>query len=842
MPNSSGQMLDVKVLYKDRWMTKMIISGHVVVSVCLIAMCTYSTAKDCDAGSYGNKCNNRCGHCDGDHSCNQQTGVCNHGCLNGFQGDMCTLNCKDGFYGKNCSRACSCANEYPCNKISGVCYCNFNEDMPENGKVSVVYGKSVHYTCIGDYHLVGEPSRDCLADGTWSHSAPQCVKNTGFCNENTDNRGTLWSKTKAGTKPVKPCSNGFNGNVSRQCTWDGHWLLPVYYCVRSNIQQIHQQVSGLSKQSSAGDVSSALERMHTSISDQNITKDSTFTAGELNILSSSLGNIADILLTSDIKPTDNVSNHFIDSVNYLIDSNTHDDWKALKDSGETDAVQVLSAVDTFSEYIRNNLNNTKGKSLTVVKENIAIETKTIDKEDVVFPDNSIKLNNPHSDWIKHSSSSIVLQSSALNDSTVSYVSTAVMYRDLSDIIPIKTGDKSSNNGLSSTDGNNRTINGPIISLSITPSIQYTLDPPVKIRLVHKHQNYNLPLCSYWNFTSKNSGYWSGSGCKVVSTNQTDTVCSCNHLTNFAVLMSPFKTDVEPSLAIQLISIIGMCISILCLVITTTIHIWLWKYLKKERTYILMNLCFALIASYILFLAGVDRAENKVICTVIAALLHYIFLVVFCIMLAEGIEIAITVLYVFSTKRPIVKWLLISAWGIPAVIVGCSLGVTRLKGYGNSNYCWLSVDNGLIWAFVGPALAIITFNMICLVLVIRALFFTRIMEAKKQTEKVKTGLRSLCVLVPVTGVSWILGIFYMNDDTNFMQYVFAICNGLQGLFIFLFHCLLNPHVKTSFLKRTKKYSVSTQSHNQSHTNSKSLTDTVRISNGHNVLKNSHTLRQ
>ena len=43
---------------------------------------------------------------------------------------------------------------------------------------------------------------------------------------------------------------------------------------------------------------------------------------------------------------------------------------------------------------------------------------------------------------------------------------------------------------------------------------------------------------------------------------------------------------------------------------------------------------------------------------------------------------------------------------------------------------------------------------------------------------RTSLRSLCVLVPLMGVSWVLGIFYVSEDLFFIQYIFAICNGLQ----------------------------------------------------------------
>ncbi|XP_060580504.1 adhesion G-protein coupled receptor D1-like [Ruditapes philippinarum] len=56
-----------------------------------------------------------------------------------------------------------------------------------------------------------------------------------------------------------------------------------------------------------------------------------------------------------------------------------------------------------------------------------------------------------------------------------------------------------------------------------------------------------------------------------------------------------------------------------------------------------------------------------------------------------------------------------------------------------------------------------------------------------------------------GVSWILGIFYVNDSFYFIQYIFAILNGLQGFFIFLFHCLLNKQVKNAIQLRNRRRS-------------------------------------
>jgi hypothetical protein len=49
---------------------------------------------------------------------------------------------------------------------------------------------------------------------------------------------------------------------------------------------------------------------------------------------------------------------------------------------------------------------------------------------------------------------------------------------------------------------------------------------------------------------------------------------------------------------------------------------------------------------------------------------------------------------------------ISIAGIPLLIVAVSFGATQGEGYGTESSCWLSVENKLIWAFVGPAFLVI----------------------------------------------------------------------------------------------------------------------------------------
>lgn len=55
------------------------------------------------------------------------------------------------------------------------------------------------------------------------------------------------------------------------------------------------------------------------------------------------------------------------------------------------------------------------------------------------------------------------------------------------------------------------------------------------------------------------------------------------------------------------------------------------------------------------------------------------------------------------------------------------------------------------------------------------------------------IRAAWILIILLGLTWIFGLFYVNQETIFMAYIFNILNSLQGFFIFIFHCLLNDKV-------------------------------------------------
>ncbi|XP_077861448.1 uncharacterized protein LOC144341642 [Saccoglossus kowalevskii] len=339
---------------------------------------------------------------------------------------------------------------------------------------------------------------------------------------------------------------------------------------------------------------------------------------------------------------------------------------------------------------------------------------------------------------------------------------------------------------------------------------------------------NFQRCAFWD---PEISEWSVAGCQLDegASNTTHSVCHCNHLTNFAILMQfnePIDLGVHDDV-LEYLTYIGTSISVLCLVITLLIYL-LGKLLKSERIIVHSNLALALLIGQVIFISGVDATSNSSMCTTIAVLLHYFFLATFSWMLVEGIH-----LYMKSTMafaKQVKTWMyLLLGWGLPAVVVGITFGV-RHDGYGveGSGKCWLSTEAGLSWAFIGPVLAIILINTVILILVIRVFMTLKANADKSEAQRIRTGIRAILMLQPLLGISWLFGLFSVNKHTIVFQYLFVLCNSLQGLFIFICHCLTNDEVRAIFLKKYRRMASSSIHTSSFNTASSTLAESTQTS--------------
>ncbi|WAR08218.1 AGRL1-like protein [Mya arenaria] len=273
---------------------------------------------------------------------------------------------------------------------------------------------------------------------------------------------------------------------------------------------------------------------------------------------------------------------------------------------------------------------------------------------------------------------------------------------------------------------NATISSQVLSLHLLPQAPVKLDPEIQLNFqTFQSVSRYRKFCAFWNTTTET---WSTSGCNVVSSNASQVQCACSHLTNFALLISPYTSNSEVVQNISMIiTYIGSGLSILALIVTIALHAFYWKILRSERECLTMCLCVVLLLANILFLAGIGQTENQTVCRWIAVSLHVVFLTVFFTMLSVGLNVYFAVTVVFkSGKNKLVMYLLV-AFVPPIAVVLTAASISKLEGYGT---------------------------------------------------KARMTITAMSVLLPIMGIGWVFGFFAVNKKTQWFQIVFCIFNASQ----------------------------------------------------------------
>ncbi|XP_014865804.1 PREDICTED: adhesion G protein-coupled receptor B2-like isoform X9 [Poecilia mexicana] len=273
--------------------------------------------------------------------------------------------------------------------------------------------------------------------------------------------------------------------------------------------------------------------------------------------------------------------------------------------------------------------------------------------------------------------------------------------------------------------------------------------------------------------------------------------------------------------------VGCGVSCTALLILLLIYAAFWRYIRSERSIILVNFCFSILASNLLILLGQSQTLNKGLCTVTAAFLHFFFLASFCWVLTEAWQSYLAVIGK-TRSRIIRKRFLCLGWGLPALVVAVSVGFTRARGYGTASYCWLSLEGGLLYAFVGPAAVIVLVNMLIGIVV-----FNKLMsrdgisdKSKKQRAGVPAEARSRlllkcskcgvisstamssstassamaslwssCVVLPLLALTWMSAVLAITDRrSTLFQVLFAVFDSVQGFVIITVHCAMRREVQ------------------------------------------------
>ncbi|XP_066547126.1 adhesion G protein-coupled receptor B1 isoform X2 [Amia ocellicauda] len=392
------------------------------------------------------------------------------------------------------------------------------------------------------------------------------------------------------------------------------------------------------------------------------------------------------------------------------------------------------------------------------------------------------------EWARSAEDKVTISRNALSmgkpdvDDSSMFVTGIVLYRNLGNILSLQR--------------NNTVLNSKVISVTIKPTPN-SLSAPVEIEFSHLYNGTINQTCISWDESDSSSllGSWSGRGCRAVPVDSFRTKCVCDRLSTFAILakLNP-DLNMDKVLLPSVTLIVGCGVSSLTLLLLIIIYVSVWRYIRSERSVILINFCLSIISSNALILIGQTQTRNKVACTLVAAFLHFFFLSSFCWVLTEAWQSYMAVTGRLR-NRIIRKRFLCLGWGLPALVVAVSVGFTKAKGYGTVNYCWLSLEGGLLYAFVGPAAAVVLVNMVIGILVFNKLVSKDGITDKKLKERAGASLWSSCVVLPLLALTWMSAVLAITDRRSALfQILFAVFDSLEGFVIVMVHCILRREVQ------------------------------------------------
>ncbi|MFT7803039.1 G-protein coupled receptor 126 isoform X3 [Arapaima gigas] len=364
--------------------------------------------------------------------------------------------------------------------------------------------------------------------------------------------------------------------------------------------------------------------------------------------------------------------------------------------------------------------------------------------------------------------------------------------------------------------NSQSLNSYVVASSVGNLSISNLQDPVRIEITHlQHQHVSNPACVFWDFTINNgSGGWNSTGCTVSEGSDSNrTVCLCNHLTNFGILMDISGTaaliDEKNNKILTFITYVGCGVSAICSALTLLTYITFEKLRRDYPSKILMNLSTSLLFLNMVFLldSWLASFDNTGLCISVAFFLHYFLLTSFTWMGLESIHMYIALVKVFNTyiRRYILKFCIVG-WGLPAAIVAIVVAVDRNSygmefygkdehGQGSSQFCWLKSRVVFYVTCVGYFSVIFLMN-VAMFIVVMIQICGRNGKRSNRTlrEEMLRSLRSAASLTFLLGMTWGFAFFAWGPVNLAFMYLFSIFNSMQGLFIFIFHCALKENVQ------------------------------------------------
>ncbi|XP_053087498.1 adhesion G protein-coupled receptor B2 isoform X8 [Pangasianodon hypophthalmus] len=747
-----------------------------------------------------------------------QWSVCSLTCGQGWQ--VRTRSCVSSPYGTLCSgplretRLCNNTATCPGGGNWGAwnqwSLCSKTCDSGWQRRFRMCEGTGIqNYPCDGS----GEEVRSC--------NDKKCPAPHEICKDEYQGLMT-WKRASAGETVYNKCPSNATGSASRRCLLDAngvaYWGPPSFArCISLEYRYLHLSLRehlAKGQRTLAGEGMSQIVRSLLELMSRH-----SYYSGDLLFSVEILRNVTDTFKRATYIPAPDDVQKFFQIVSLMLDMDNLQKWEDAHQVSPG-AMLLMRVVEDFIHLIGEA--QKPFQSFLAVTTNLIIniqrEPVSAVSSDINFP---MKGRRGMKDWARSAEDKLFIPkevfslSSDESDEASYFVIGAILYRTLGFILPPPKDPL--------------VISSKILSVTVRPLPKPT-EPVVVVELAPLLNGTSQPQCVVWDHTNPEAGEenWDAEACKTLPSPAVHTKCLCSKISTFAVLAQKAKDpDMGPSSLPSVPLMVGCGVSCMALLILLVIYAASWRYIRSERSIILVNFCLSILASNILILVGQSQTLSKGLCTVTAAFLHFFFLASFCWVLTEAWQSYLAVIGKIRT-RLIRKRFLCLGWGLPALVVAVSVGFTRARGYGTPNYCWLSLEGGLLYAFVGPAAVIVLVNMLIGIVVFNKLMSRDGISDKSKKQRAgpslearsrlllqcskcgvisstalssstassaMTSLWSSCVVLPLLALTWMSAVLAITDRrSTLFQVLFAVFDSVQGFVIITVHCAMRREVQ------------------------------------------------
>ncbi|XP_036442554.1 adhesion G-protein coupled receptor G2-like isoform X2 [Colossoma macropomum] len=374
---------------------------------------------------------------------------------------------------------------------------------------------------------------------------------------------------------------------------------------------------------------------------------------------------------------------------------------------------------------------------------------------------------------------------------------------------------------------NITILSPVIRIEVVDQIIKDLAKSLSINFTLNNNsavpaNYCLS-CQYYD---EDNHEWIGRKCLSPRDYYNDSNianCSYDHMTPFAVLMVDVQIDKTHWQILSYISYIGCGISALFSLAAILIF-----FVKRTPTadssnsiHVSLSAALLLLNTSFLFSEWAASWSIEGVCVFVAVMIEYSLLCCFSWMAIEALHVYLLLIKVFNTyiRHYMVK-LSLFGWGVPALFVGASLSVYKVKAFYGSKkvtltdttdkttICWVTDVFFLYGMNIAYYSIVFLSNTAVLSTVASQICKLRRLGSKGKKLPTCKDISTVLGLTCLLGLTWGLA-FVTSGYTNYpVLYLFCICNTLQGLFMFLWvygTMRKNRRVAAETLSPTEPYS-------------------------------------